>query len=124
MEKLLTLKTSILYIINMEKLSLDHDQNYSDEFKPKSFVFFCIDQNGDMGFEVSFGEKINDVKKFSNLLKNIVSGEFNSIILKQVKEQVGTTPDGVKKYKIIENALQEKNIKDLVINPTSVEINP
>lgn len=103
---------------------MDHDQNYSDEFKPKSFVFFCIDQNGDMGFEVSFGEKINDVKKFSNLLKNIVSGEFNSIILKQVKEQVGTTPDGVKKYKIIENALQEKNIKDLVINPTSVEINP
>lgn len=108
----------------MEKLSLDHDQNYSDEFKPKSFVFFCIDQNGDTGFEISFGEKINDVKKFSNVLKNIVSGEFNSLILKQIKEQVATIPDGVKKYKIIENALHEKNIKDLVITPTNVEINP
>lgn len=108
----------------MNKSSQKTQEDHSGEFKPKSFLFFCVDQNGDTGFEINFGDKINDVKKFSNLLKNIVSGEFNSLILEQIKEQITTVPDGVKKYKIIENTLKEKNTKDLVVNPTNVEINP
>lgn len=108
----------------MPKSSQQDQLDPSSEFKPNSFIFFCIDQNGDTGFEINFGEKINDVRKFSVLLKNILSGEFNSLILEEIKEQIETIPDGTKKYKIIENTLKEKNIKDLVVNPTNVEINP
>ena len=107
----------------MAKLSQQEQVEPSDEFKPKSFIFFCVDQNGDIGFEVNFGDKISDVKKFSNLLKKATSGEFNSLILEQIKEQVESIPDGIKKYKIMETAIKEKLNKDLVINPTSVEIN-
>lgn len=106
----------------MNKSSQKTQEDHSGEFKPKSFLFFCVDQNGDIGFEVDFGDKINDVKKFSNLLKSIISGEFNSLILEQIKEQSENIPDGIKKYKILENTLKEKNIKDLVVNPISVEI--
>ena len=108
----------------MAKSSHQDQVDTSGEFQPKSFLFFCIDQNGDTGFEVSFGDKISDVKKFSTLLKSIVFGEFNSLILEQIKEQIATVPDGIKKYKVIENALKEKNTKDLVVNATNVEINP
>lgn len=107
----------------MQKSSQQDQSNHSDEFKPKSFLFFCIDQNGDIGFEVHFGEKINDVKKFANLLSKITGGDFNQTILNEIKEQADLKPDGIKKYKVIENVLKNKVKKDLVVNPTEVEIN-
>lgn len=107
----------------MQKSSQQDQSNHSDEFKPKSLLFFCIDQNGDIGFEVQLGEKITDVKKFSSLLNKLTNGEFNETMLIEIKEQVKTISDGTKKYKIIEKALMQKGTKDLVISPTEVEIN-
>lgn len=106
----------------MAKSSHQDQSDHSDEFKPNSFLFFCIDQNGDIGFEVQFGEKINDVKKFASLLNKIIAGDFNQTILDQIKEQTALVSDGAKKYKIIENSLKQKSNKDLVVNPISVEI--
>jgi ribosomal protein L4 len=107
----------------MQKLSQPDQTDHSDEFKPKAFLFFCIDQNGDIGFEVQLGEKINDTRKFANMLNKVTIGEFNEVILDQIKEQTENISDGNKKYKIVESALKQKLVKDLVVNPTKVEIN-
>lgn len=106
----------------MNKSSQKTQEDPSGEFKPKAFLFFCVDQNGDIGFEVQLGEKINDVKKFASLLNKLIAGDFNQTMLDQIKEQTALASDGAKKYKIIENSLKQKSNKDLVVNPISVEI--
>jgi hypothetical protein len=100
--------------------------NPSDEedFKPKSFIIFCLDDNGDMAFEASWGDTLDDVKNFATLLKKIFDGELDNIVVNQMKEQSKLMNDGSKKYAIF--AKTYKNLSkplDLVIDPTEVELN-
>lgn len=99
-------------------------QEPSDNFNPESFVIFCLDAEGNVAFEASWGNTIDDVKKFGALLSNITNGEFNSIILEQLKDQAKTLENGMKKFNVLQkiiNASQKPS--DLVIDPTEVELN-
>ena len=108
----------------MQKSFPQDQQGASDDFKPNSFIIFCLDEAGNVGFEASWGNSISDVKKFAALLSKIVDGNFTELILSQLKEQSEGVKNGNKKYDIIKNAIYKKNNIDLVISPLNVEINP
>jgi hypothetical protein len=111
----------------MSKSSQATHQNHSDEdFIPKSFIIFCLDASGDIAFEVSWGESAADIKKFASLLKKINNGEFESMIVEQLKEQSLTTAKETKNYAIFNKVYKQldQNLElDLVIDPTEVELN-
>jgi len=54
----------------MSKSSPEAPLNTSDEnnFSPKSFVIFCLDEQGNVAFEASWGETQEDIKKFAALM--------------------------------------------------------
>lgn len=110
----------------MAKSSHAPPPNPSDEedFKPKSFVIFCLDEQGDMAFEASWGDTLGDVKNFAELLKKIFNGELDDAVVSQIKEQSKTISDGSKKYSIFAKTYKNLNKPlDLVIDPTEVELN-
>ena len=111
----------------MVKSQLSQHQNPSDEeeaFKPKSFMIFCLDEEGNIAFEASWGDSLEDVKKFAILYKKISSGEFDAMVLDQLKQQSKTITDGSKKYSTFSKAFKELNKpQNLVIDPTEVELN-
>lgn len=99
-------------------------QEPSDNFSPESFVIFCLDAEGNVAFEASWGNSIEDVKKFGALLSNVTSGEFNAIILEQLKEQSKTLQNGMKKFNVLQKIINNsEKPSDLVIDPTEVELN-
>jgi len=97
----------------------------SDEpFLPKSFMFFCIDNEGSVAFEASWGDTIEDVKQFATLVSNITNGDFNKMIEEQLKLQSKDMPDGKKKFSAFHKVYSEsKSPSNLVIDPTRVELN-
>ena len=100
------------------------DASNDNKFSPKSFLIICIDENGDIGLEMSWGETIEDVKKFAKMLDGCVNGKFNSVILNNLEEQSKAVKNGTKKYNVFKKEFHHK-IKDdsgLVINPTMVEL--
>lgn len=99
-------------------------QEPSDSFNPESFVIFCLDANGDVALEASWGNTLEDVKKFAILLSNITNGEFNAVILNQLKEQSKNLPNGIKKFSVLQKIINSsEKSSDLVIDPTEVELN-
>lgn len=103
----------------MSKLSGD------DSFNPKSFIIFCLDDNGDIGLDLSWGDSHADVKKFAQMINSCTSGKLNEAILEYVKLQSEKIPSGQKKYNIFKKELNAKNgsTSDLVVDPTDVELN-
>lgn len=106
------------------KSSQDPSSDADNDFTPKSFVIFCLDQDGSIAFEASWGETNEDIKKFATLLKKINAGEFERDILVQLKEQSLTLKNGSKSFSLFsKNYKQTDSISDLVIDPTEVELN-
>ena len=103
-----------------QELSPDTDS----DFIPKSFVIFCLDQDGNIAFEASWGETNEEIKKFAMLLRQINSGEFEKDVLVQLKEQSLTIKNGTKNFSLFNKNYKQLNpISDLVIDPTEVELN-
>ena len=98
--------------------------NPSDEFVPKSFIIFCLDQESNIAFEASWGDSVEDVKKFGILLLKITSGEFNNMILEQLKEQAKDIENGNKKFLALQKVIKDAQApSELVIDPANVELN-
>jgi hypothetical protein len=108
----------------MMALSHQQQQDQSDDFQPKSFFIACLDKDGNVGIEGSWGDSMEDVKKFATLLKRLTNGDFSDIILSQFKEQSKNVNNGNRKYTAFANIMKKKaKIEDLVISPTEVEVN-
>jgi len=95
-------------------------QEDSNEFLPKSFIIFCLDDAGDIAFEMSWGETDEDIKKFAVLLNKINAGQFEKMILEQLKLQCKEKND-TKGFSVF-NKAYKVNVKDLVVDPTNVEL--
>jgi hypothetical protein len=97
----------------------------SDEsFSPTSFMIFCLDEEGSVAFEASWGDTIDDVKKFAALANSVTNGDFNKMIEEQLKLQSKDEPDGRKKFSAFSKIYSEaKSPSNLVIDPTRVELN-
>ena len=101
-------------------------QSSSDEeqFSPTSFIIFCLDEEGNVAFEASWGDSMEDVKKFAALANSITNGDFNKMIEDQLKLQSKDLPDGKKKFSAFSKIYSEaKSPSNLVIDPTRVELN-
>lgn len=106
------------------KSSQELSPETDSDFTPKSFVIFCLDQDGNIAFEASWGNTNEDIKKFAVLLQQINSGEFENDVLVQLKEQSLTIKNGTKQFGLFsKNYKQLNSISDLVIDPTEVELN-
>jgi hypothetical protein len=105
----------------MQKKSQSPDQG---DFHPKSFVIFCVDHDDNIALDLSWGENLIDIKNFAQLLSKITSGDFNSLILQQLKEQSKSINDGNRKYSAFDKEFKSnKSSVDLVVDPTQVELN-
>lgn len=96
-------------------------QEDSEQFQPKSFIIFCLDSSGDIALEMSWGDSEQDIKKFATLLNNINSGSFEKMIIDQLKIQSKEKKD-TKGFSIF-NKAYKVSAKDLVVDPTNVELN-
>lgn len=106
------------------KSSQEHSPDLEADFTPKSFVIFCLDQEGNIAFEASWGETNDQIKKFAILLRQINSGELEKDVLIQLKEQSLSAKGGAKNFSLFsKNYRQLNSISDLVIDPTEVELN-
>lgn len=96
------------------------------------YLIFCIDKNNVVNFECSWGQDLEDVKKFTTLLHSVTNGKYNKDILQKMKSMSENIELGETKYKEmirsfnkIESFYKNKIIKNkLVVDPTSVELNP
>lgn len=105
----------------MQKKSQSPEEN---DFHPKSFVIFCLDNEDNIALDISWGESLIDIRNFAQLLSKITTGEFNSLVLQQLKEQSKLINDGNKKYAAFDKAFKASKLPvDLVIDPTQVELN-
>jgi hypothetical protein len=87
-------------------------------------MIFCLDEEGSVAFEASWGDTIDDVKKFAALANSVTNGDFNKMIEEQLKLQSKDEPDGRKKFSAFSKIYSEaKSPSNLVIDPTRVELN-
>lgn len=108
----------------MSKSSPEAPLNTSDEpqFSPKSFVIFCLDEQGDIAFEASWGDTQEDIKKFAILISKINKGAFENMILDQIKSQAKQNSQS-KELAIFNKTYKDlKKPKNLVVDPTNVEL--
>lgn len=92
-------------------------QEHSNEFEYESFILFCLDEDGNIAFEVNCGKTTDQIKLFGIMLSKIFNDELTPFVLSQIKENLKNN----KKYKIIEAALS-KEPEDLAVDPLEVEI--
>ena len=93
------------------------------QFSPKSFIIFCLDEEGNVAFEAAWGEKEADIKKFAHLLSKINSGHFEKMILDQLKQQSKTQDNGSKNHSIFNREYKQlTKPSNLVVDPTNVEL--
>lgn len=108
----------------MSNVSQSSQEDSTEEFLPISFIIFCLDTEDNVVFEASWGEEIEDIKKFSVLLHKIKSGDFDKMILDQLKIQSKEISNGSKKYTAFLKAYNELDAPlSLVVDPTKVELN-
>lgn len=108
----------------MSNVSSELQENSDDPFTPKSFIIFCLDDAGDVAFEASWGDTVEDIKKFAILLNNVNNGLFQQLILEQLKIQAKDKKSGTKEYSAFIKTYKElQKPTDLVVDPTSVELN-
>jgi hypothetical protein len=96
-------------------------QENSEQFSPKSFIIFCLDEEGSVAFEASWGETDEDIKKFAALLIKINAGTFDKMIVDQLKLQ-SKEQNNTKGFSVFNKAYKTSS-KDLVVDPTNVELN-
>ena len=48
----------------MQKKSDNTNELTEEEFRPKSFIIFCLDDDGEIAFEASWGNTPEDIKNF------------------------------------------------------------
>ena len=92
------------------------------DFQMQSFLLFCLDENGDINLDMSWGNSVDEVRNFSMLLSKIVNNELTKVILEHLKKTSETQPHGKKKYSIVEQMTTKKQDDDLAISPIEVEI--
>lgn len=108
----------------MSNQSQEMPHSSDESFTPNSFIILCIDADGNIAFEASWGDSIDDVKKFASLISNLTNGEFNKMISDQLKLQSKDIADGKKKFSTFNKIYNESKIpSNLVIDPTEVELN-
>lgn len=108
----------------MSNVSPEPQENSEEEFTPKSFIIFCLDDDGNVAFETSWGDTIEDIKKFANLLSKVNDGQFEKMILDQLKIQSKQKENGSKQHSAFSKSYKElQKPTDLVIDPTNVELN-
>jgi len=96
------------------------------------FLIFCLDKDGVVNFEGSWGNTSEDVKKFSSMLHSVTSGKYNRDIFSKLKEMSKEVEMGEIRYgemmssfNKIQNFYKNKSSKGkLVVDPTRVELNP
>lgn len=92
------------------------------DFETSSFLLFCLDDNGNIAFETSWGQTVEDAQRFAILLSKITNNELTTDLLKQLKEISKNEKNGKKKYSIVEGIVNKKEDSDLVVLPTEVDI--
>jgi hypothetical protein len=96
----------------------------SNEFSPKSFVIFCLDEESNIAFEASWGETTEEIKRFAIMLHQINSGKLAKLVLDQLKVQSKEIDGGTKKYNQFVKLYSDLDSpSSLVIDPTNVELN-
>lgn len=102
--------------------------------KPKSFIYLGVDDNGDIAFDLFWGDTTEDVKRFSVLLAMLVTGEINEEMKEALKKLSIKEKRGKAKLKIVEdilNSIAEKfdeessvyhESDEVVIDPRDVEL--
>ena len=108
----------------MSNVSVETQEDSEEEFTPKSFIIFCLDDDGNVAFETSWGDTIEDIKKFAVLLSKVNDGQFEKMILEQLKIQSKEKVNGSKQYYAFNKSYKElQKPTDLDIDPTNVELN-
>ena len=108
----------------MSKSSQEAHHKSSNDFSPKSFVIFCLEDESNIAFEASWGETPEDIKNFAILLNKINNGEFAKLILDQLKLQSKKETNGIKNFNMFNKVYRElQKPIDLVVDPTEVELN-
>ena len=92
------------------------------DFQTSSFLLFCLDENGNIAFETSWGSTLDDDQRFALLLCKVTNNELTLEVLKQLKEISKTEKNGKKKYSIVEQIVNKKEDFDLAVSPTEVDI--
>lgn len=107
----------------MSNVSTETQGDLTEDFTPQSFIIFCLDSDGNVAFEVAWGNTTEEIKKFALLLNKSTTGEFNDLILEQLKVQSKLMENGLKKFNIFSKAFNElSSPTSLVIDPTNVEL--
>jgi hypothetical protein len=107
----------------MSNASTEIQEDLTEDFTPQSFIIFCLDSDGSVAFEVSWGDTIEEIKKFTLLLHKATTGEFNELISEQLKIQSKNIENGLKKFNAFSKTFNELSSPlSLVIDPTNVEL--
>lgn len=93
-----------------------------DNFKAASFLWFALDENGNIVFETHWGESMDQVQRFATLLQMLTQGELTNEIMKQLRSMVKDSKSGKKKYSIVDQIVNKKEDNDLAVSPMEVEI--
>jgi hypothetical protein len=108
----------------MSNQSQEMPLSSDDSFTPTSFIILCIDDDGSVAFEASWGNSMEDVKKFASLVSSLTNGEFNKMISDQLKLQSKDIADGKRKFNAFNKIYNDSKVpSNLVIDPTEVELN-
>ena len=108
----------------MQKKSDDTNELTEEEFRPKSFIIFCLDDDGEIAFEASWGNTPEDIKNFATLLYQVNNGNFDNIIENQLKEQSKSEPNGSKNFSLFSKTYKSLSSPSmLVIDPMEVILN-
>lgn len=98
-------------------------ESSQDEFSPKSFIIFTIDEDKNAGCELHWGETKEDISVFGVLLQAITSGELNGSIKSLLNEKAKENKDSRNAVKIIYKTFKDDIINDEpVVGPLDVEI--
>lgn len=102
--------------------NMNQDTTQEEQFIPKSFVIFCLNEKNEVAFEASWGTSAEDIKKFAHLMRKINDGNFEDLIFEQLQIQSKEIKGGVRKYSSFKKEYYKRGDLDVVVDPTEVEL--
>lgn len=96
-----------------------------DEYSPRSFIIFTVDEDDNAGCELHWGDDKKDIAVFASLLQAITTGELNESIRLLLAEKSKQEKNGKTAIKIIEKTFKNSipdGDNEVIIDPLNVEI--
>lgn len=104
------------------KHTMEESSTEQINFETSSFLLFCLDEAGNIAYEMSWGKTVEDAQKFAVLLSKITNNELTGELLQQLKKDSKNEKNGKKKYTVVDSIVNRKTDDELAVNPTEVEI--